>query len=47
MTWYQVLVVRTDGDALLIAIEARSADEAREIIAKDWGAESIREVTLL
>ena len=43
--WYHVLVEAPDGKRHLIAIEARSANEARQLIAADWGEESVREVT--
>lgn len=42
--FYHVLV-EIDGRRFLIAIEARSALEARKLVAADWGDENIREVT--
>ncbi|HSX23328.1 MAG TPA: hypothetical protein VLE97_11195 [Gaiellaceae bacterium] len=42
--WYHVLVEAPDGKRHLIAIEAASAHEAKQLIAADWGEESIREV---
>lgn len=44
--WYQVLV-EIDGKQHLIAIEASSAIEARQIVAADWGDESVRGVKSL
>jgi hypothetical protein len=44
--WYQVLV-EIDGKRHLIAIEAASAIEARQIVAADWGDESVRGVKSL
>lgn len=42
--WYHVLVEAPGGKRYLIAIEAISAQEARRLVATDWGDESIREV---
>lgn len=41
--WYHVLVELPDK-RFLVAIEAFSALEARQIVADGWGEESIREV---
>jgi hypothetical protein len=40
--WYRVLVEAKGGKRHLIAIEATSAAEARQLVAADWGDESIR-----
>jgi hypothetical protein len=44
--WYQV-IVEIDGKRHLIAIEAASAIEARQLVATDWGDESVRGVKSL
>jgi len=41
--WYHVLV-EVDGRRLLIAIEASSAIEARQLVASDWGDDRVRGV---
>lgn len=43
--WYHVLVENSDRKRHLIAIEARTPEEARKLVAVDWGDENIREVT--
>jgi hypothetical protein len=41
--WYHVLV-EVDGRRLMIAIEATSAIEARQLVEADWGIDCVREV---
>lgn len=43
--WYHVLVELPDGKRHLIAIEAVSAYEARQLVAADWGEDNVRSVT--
>jgi len=41
--WYHVLVEHS-GKRHLIAIEASSALEARQLVAADWGDDAVKEV---
>jgi hypothetical protein len=43
--WYHVLVETPDGKRHLIAVEATSAREARQLVGADWGEDNVREVT--
>ena len=42
--WYHVLVEIAGGKRHLIAIEATSALQARQLVAADWGEHNVREV---